>query len=98
MRKIFRNKELAAGSERRTSGVGGSWNESRPRMGTVWLFLRVRVKCRCHRILAFVCGKLLNQGNRGRDGGEKKMSRSRQQECPDFEITKSGAAGFVVAH
>jgi hypothetical protein len=57
-RKIFQNKDLAAGSERRTSGVGAGWDERRPRMGTVWLFSRARVKVTCHRNSIFACGKL----------------------------------------
>ncbi len=56
--KIFWNKELAPGSERRTSGVGAGWNWRRPRMRTVWRFLRARVKVTCHRNAVLSCGKL----------------------------------------
>ena len=94
-RKILRNKELAAGSERRTSGVTASWNKSRPRMGTVWPFSQARVKCRCHRNSVFVCGKLLSEGIQGCDGGPKwKIPRPWQQERIGFKHHEACGSRF----
>ena len=100
-RKIFWNNDLAAGSGRPTSGVDASWNESRPRMGTLWLFSRARVKCRCHRNLAFVCGKLPNQGKRklwARRRAKRKSPDLGSRSAQASKITKSGPASPMLRH
>ena len=76
--------------------MDGSWKESRPRMGTVWRVSRARVKCRCHRIVTFLCGKPPESRTlRVRRLGEKKTSRRRLQECPDFEHHEVWGSRFI---
>jgi len=77
--KIFQRKHLARRREARPPRVGSDGDWRRPRMGTVWLFWRARVKVTCHRNLVFRCEKPFSLGawavHRMRWPGKSKWNR-----------------------